>query len=70
MGASILSNLDVEGELRQAREEGNRALEEYFDASKVHELHRGDRNLGDFREPGPPLSILDTKIQRNKNRRN
>ena len=45
------------------REEGKRA-------QKGHECHWGRNKCTNFGGPGPPLSILDTKIQRKQNRRN
>ena len=45
------------------REEGKRA-------QKGHDPHWGRNKPPNFGGPGPPLSILDTKIQRKQNRRN
>ena len=79
----IRENSDKGGKERlgEQENEANRALkatergpemprEERKRAQKGYECHWPDGGPSNFRGPAPPLSILDTKIQRKQNRRN
>ena len=55
----------------KATERGPEVLrEEVKIAQKGHDCHRGGNRGGNFGGLGPPLSIVDTKIQRKQDRRN
>ena len=53
-----ISKFSVEEGLTKATEEGNGALGDHFGCSKAHDTHLRDRNLDDFRGPGPPQQHL------------